>query len=252
MPTRKKCHLHPCCGRQRWARAALGTASPLLRILCCIRAGSHRAVRPAKDRKSWVSRAWSQGPRWLSQGRVCSSPRPLRPVCRGQGCRASGCITVHAGASSAAGQQSGSSGRLVTQDEPCQRLQGQAAPRPASVSSRSHVQLGMMELPPPPLSLPKPDARVTLALPSLTSSILCWHMAHRCLWAHNSASNWMEIGHGQLPPASLPPAAPLFSRSPFHRTPGTSQPGSCCLKVNTLHLTCKAPGGWEPACRCLG
>lgn len=78
-------------------------------------------------------------------------------------------------------------------------------------SSHSHVQPGTVELLPSPwpLALPKPDAGVTLAVPSPASPILGWHVACRCLQAPRSAPGRREMGPGQLPPASLPPGALL-------------------------------------------
>lgn len=133
---------------------------------------------------------------------------------------------------------------------------GRGVPQPARVSSHSHVQPGTVELlpSPRPLAVPKPDAWVTLALPSPTSSVLCWHTARRCLWAPDSAPSWRETGPAQLPPTSLPPGAPFSLGSPSCRTPGTpqgAQPAGSHSKENVLRLTCKAAGGSGPACPCL-
>lgn len=131
--------------------------------------------------------------------------------------------------------------------------EGQVAPGPARVSSRSCVQPGTPELPLLlwPLAPPKPDAPVTLALPSPTSPVLCWHVACRCLQAPNSAPRQRETGPEELPPVSLPPAAPLSFGSPSPRTPQGAQPARSRGKGNVLCLTFKALGGRGPACHRL-
>lgn len=171
--------LHHVLAREPWGHVSCRASPGPCRTWQSHSAGAHWA-------QPWGT---TVARHWRSQARVVTVPAPDRAahcklVCRGQGCT---CICARA--SGAVSWALGSNGGLALGEELCQwRAAGRAGVSLSmpgfpvtlicSLAQRScHHPAG-----PRP---PKPDARVTLGLPSPTSPVLCWHVFHRCLQAPN-------------------------------------------------------------------
>lgn len=188
---------------KRWAWAALGMGCQPSGSCIMSLPGSHGAVCPAEHQQGLARLGKATalglaglshgGPRWPSTGRTKPGSARCQPqtvlptvssfaVARDAPVSTAGPAVLLAGiwvamVGSRWGRSCARGRRLGGLVCPSARQDFQSLSSAAWHSRAAAI--------PRALALPKPDARVTLGLPSTTSPVLCWHVFHRCLQAPN-------------------------------------------------------------------